>query len=266
MKFKAIFIIFNGVIVASFAFVFLMPLFLLGSDYAALFWERNWYIAILFIIVIAGLNFYFLSNWRMFMLLEKEDWDALKAFLHEKIFPKGRFSKQHVRLYIHTCLVKSDLEALKEIEGYLRKKRPGYLSSFALSLGIPHLAANDALDMQEYFGTFLDKPRVQEPEWIRWNYAYSLLMQKKRDEAKDLLLDLEKDSKDPVVRLLSLYLLDAYGASDSEIRERVDNSRSKFIRAYPKSKWEKELNKRSDNVQILVMGSLIRDAAEWMYS
>jgi hypothetical protein len=44
MKFKAIFILFNGALILSFLLIFFMPFFLLGADFFSLFWTRNWII------------------------------------------------------------------------------------------------------------------------------------------------------------------------------------------------------------------------------
>ena len=48
MKFKTIFILFNIVIIASFAIIFFMPLMMLGWDYTAIFWKNNWFLPIVF--------------------------------------------------------------------------------------------------------------------------------------------------------------------------------------------------------------------------
>ncbi len=77
MKFKAIYILFNVVLVVSFLVIFLMPVFLLGSDYFSLFWTRNWVIAVVFVVTLAALNTYFLLNWGLFTRLEREDWPGL---------------------------------------------------------------------------------------------------------------------------------------------------------------------------------------------
>jgi len=70
MKFKTIYILFNAVILISFAFIFFMPLLLLGSDYFSLFVAKNWIAGVLFVITLIIINGYFLANWKLFRLLE----------------------------------------------------------------------------------------------------------------------------------------------------------------------------------------------------
>ena len=55
MKFKAIFVIFNLIILVSFLFIFLIPFFMLGWDYTQVFWTENWSVALVFVGVMAGL-------------------------------------------------------------------------------------------------------------------------------------------------------------------------------------------------------------------
>ncbi|NLJ47390.1 MAG: hypothetical protein GX430_12650, partial [Treponema sp.] len=62
MKFKTIFILFNAVVAFSFLFIFLFPLFILGGEYAVGFWKTNWFLGILFLVILGILNWFFLSN------------------------------------------------------------------------------------------------------------------------------------------------------------------------------------------------------------
>ena len=69
MKFRTIFILFNVVIIVSFLFVFLLPLFLLGPESSLGFWKGNWYLALFFLALIAGLNAFFIVNRQTFVLV-----------------------------------------------------------------------------------------------------------------------------------------------------------------------------------------------------
>ncbi len=69
MKFKTIFILFNAVIIFSFLIIYFMPLMMLGWEYATVFWSKNWFLPLLFAGVLALLNTYFISNWKLFSLL-----------------------------------------------------------------------------------------------------------------------------------------------------------------------------------------------------
>ncbi len=85
MKFRTIYILFNVVIAVSFVFVFFLPFFLLGWDYSLEFWKGSWYLALFFIVLLGVLNAFFAWNWKVFSLVEKEDWSGLSAHLVELI-------------------------------------------------------------------------------------------------------------------------------------------------------------------------------------
>jgi len=116
MKFRTIFILFNVVILTSFLFVFFLPLLLLGPESSLSFWKGNWYLALLFLALIAGLNSFFLVNRKTFVLVEREDWAELSAHLGGLMFPKGRFTGSRVRLLVNAYLLQSDIAGIESLE------------------------------------------------------------------------------------------------------------------------------------------------------
>src|SRR5262245_61634278 len=100
MKFKTIFIFFNLVLLLSFAFIFLMPLFAVGFAFAVDFWRQNWGMALAFLALVAGLDLYFGRQWTFFSFLEKEDWAGLKTYLEGLLFQKSRITSANIRFYI----------------------------------------------------------------------------------------------------------------------------------------------------------------------
>ena len=136
MKFRTIFILFNAVIVTSFLFVFLLPVFLLGTSSSLAFWKGNWYLALLFLALLAGLNGFFLYNKKTFLLVERENWAELSAHLVGLMFPKGRFSSSRVRLLVNAYLLRSDIGGIERLEAELSSKRPDLLRKNALLFGV----------------------------------------------------------------------------------------------------------------------------------
>jgi hypothetical protein len=265
MKIKAVFFLFNLVIVASFLFVFLLPLFVLGWSYTRVFWTANWYLAALFLLIAGGLNLYFALNWKLFALLEKEDWASLKLYLEDVIYNKKRYSRYTVRLLINTCVVQAKPEDIVRLEHHIRSEKPRYLYMCALEFGLPYLLRNDSDAMVRYYGEILEHPGHSQPEWIQWSYGFSLLLSEDTDQAKDVLSDLEKTCKNPIIRGLTLYLLDAFSAGDDDIKQRVENGRSALQKNWTIETWQKELNKQRDNLQILVLSKLMKEATGWIF-
>ncbi len=265
MKFKIIFIIFNIVIVASFLFIFLMPAIFLGWDYSRLFWSSNWLLGAAFVAVLGGLNAYFISNWRLFGYLEREEWSKLIEYLEEQVYQKRRFNPQRLRILINAYIVSSQTESIATLEEFLRAEKPRLIPRYSLSLGVPHLVRNDPTDMELYYGELKDKKETKHRLWVRWSYSFSLMLGQKMERAKDELLSLAGEAKDPILRLLTAYLLDAFSAQDQEVKNSVVETVRSVTSEYTAASWRKEVEKQRSNIQIVVLSKLIEDATSWAF-
>lgn len=266
MKFKVIFLVFNAIVVVSFLFIFLIPFFMLGWDYTRMFWAENWTVAVVFIAVLAGLNGYFLWNWKLFTLLEREDWYGLIDYIEDRVFTKKRLGKQHLRVLINTYVITSQPEKITQLEQFLRENRPALVPRFALHLGIPHLLRNDAEDMKSYYAEMRSHPKCADREWINWSYAFSLMLNQESENAKEVLIDLQRRTKNDVLALLTLYLLDAFTVSDKQVNNIVLERKKGFQSKYTPEQWNKEVEKNRGNLQVIVLSKLVRDASAWVFS
>src|SRR5512147_2393751 len=122
MKFKTIFLIFNAVVLLSFLFVFFAPMLMLDASFASAFLARNWFLALAFLAILGALNAFFLANWKLFALLEREDWPALSDYLSDQIHGKGRISNRTVKVYVNSLLLLSDLEGIERLQALLAEK------------------------------------------------------------------------------------------------------------------------------------------------
>ncbi len=266
MKFKVIFLLFNGIIAVSFLFVFLMPLFFLGPDYARVFWLENWYLAAVFIVIIGGLNTYFALNRQLFSLLESEDWQGLKAYLEYRVFTKKRFSQQHIRILINTYIVLSEPEKIRDLETELHTRNSRLVPRLALEFGIPRLLRNNPDEMIEYYDRYRNNPKAEQRDWLTWSYSFAVMQKQRSDEARDVLLGLSEHTREPLVRLFSLYLLDAFREADSELAQRLDEHKAEFRRRYGSGKLQREIEKNRANLQVVVLARLVKNAEEWVMS
>lgn len=265
MKFKTIFLIFNIVLLFSFGIIYFMPLIMLGWDYTKLFWSKNWYLPVIFALVIATLNIYFIINWKVFHYLEREDWDNLIAHIEEKMYKKGRYREQLVKILLNAYLVKSSITAIEKAEEQITAHKPSLLPKIALWLGLPHLLKNEPSDMLAYYSRYLDTTKGQDRDWIRWNHAFALMLSQKRDEAKQALLSLLLRIKEPLLKLLTLYLLDSFSSSDDKVREQTDEQKKELKEKYPPSVWDGVVDRGRVNVQVVVLSKLIKDAQNWLF-
>jgi hypothetical protein len=264
VKFKTLFILFNLVIVISFLIIYFMPLFMLGWEYTSVFWAKNWFLPVIFIAVIGGLNFYFIRNWKLFRYLESESWDKLKDFLEGQIFEKNQFRTQYIRVLVNTYLVRSEVENIGRLEQYLAEKTPRVRKKFALLLGIPYILSNDSMKMKEYFKEFLTEAKGKEGAWIKWCYAFACFTGEDKENAKYLLLELSEQQQDPILRLLTIYLLEAFRNDDPDIGPLVDRQVSEIKTAYTASAWEQEIEKGKKEIFLVILSKLINDATEWL--
>jgi hypothetical protein len=266
MKLKAIAILLNAVLLAAFIVIFLLPLLLIGVDYFSLFWGRNWPIAVVFFAALAGVNAYFLLNWRLFSALEKEDWPATAAILEGRIFRRGFATAGAVRMLLTTYLVGSHTESVLALEAYLLKRRPGLLGRFSLQFGIPHLLSQDHEEAQRFFSFLLARQGLRDRDWVSWNRAFAFVQGKKDAEAKKDLLPLLNPGTDPVLRLLALYLLDVLARKDAEAAAKVREGREQMRARHTPEAFARILEKSGENIEVAVLSQMLGDASRWLFT
>jgi len=263
---KAIFLLLNAVLGVAFLVIFLTPLFLVGGDWFSMFWTRNWPIAVVFAVTLAAIDTYFMLNWKLFTGLEKESWTEVAAFLEERILRKGWITAGRVRLLLNTYLVTSNTDGILALEAHLAQKRPGFLGRFSLPFGIPHLLARDPAASEAWFRTQLDRPRLADRDWTRWNHAFCLLQAKRRDEARAALGDLVDQVPDPVLLLLPVQLLEAIPQPDVAAQARAAARRDSLRSAHTPSSIQKAIERSSANIQVVVLSRLLQDATQWLFA
>ena len=264
MRFKTIFAVFNVVIVISFLFIFFMPLFLLGGSHFGEFVSRNWLSGALFVVALAGFNAYFVANWSLFALLEREDWPALIRHLERMILEQGHLRSRYIKILINTYLVTSETGKIVALQNHLAEQKPDLVARFAVQFGIPYLMRGDPQESERYFGKMLARPRLQDRDWIRWDYAFALIQMKQVEAAQGELVSLTESSTDPVLRLLALYLLHSV-STDQNTRTRIEAGRESFRSAHTLESWNKKVDRARDNMQVLVLSRIIKEASEWAF-
>jgi hypothetical protein len=264
MKFKFIFILFNLIILLSFLAIYFMPLIMLGWDYTKVFWGRNWGLPLFFISVIGLLNAYFILNWKVFTLLEREDWPALIAHLEHRIYEKKLIFGQQVKILINAYLVRSELDAIGKLESFIRDRKPKLLPKSALAFGIPHLLRNDSIAMERYFSQFIHI-RGRDGAWVRWNYAFALILKGEKEESEAVLAGVCAEKTEPVLSLLSIYLLHSLKPAP-ERGTLAQNGRIRIKSRYTQNQWAREVERSKSSVQIVILQKLVEEATGWLFA
>lgn len=264
MKFKLIFLLFNVLILISFGIVVFMPFIMLGAEYSSTFWSSSWYLPALFLLIIIAIDSYFLLNWKLFTLLEAENWSGLLNYLENKVLQQHSLRSTNVRSLIHSYFVTGNISKIEPLEQLLREKRPSLLKKYALEIGMPKVLNKDHEDMVRFFDEFR-KQNVPNQAWIRFLHAFGLLMEKEHSEGREELLDLSHSVKEPILKILLIYTLDPFRSMDNEVLERVDAVKEELKAKFGKADFEKEIEKSKSNIAVVVMNPLINDAIKWMY-
>jgi hypothetical protein len=267
MKFKTIYILFNVVILLSFGFIFVMPLVLLGSDYFALFISKNWIAGMLFLLTLIIINGYFIWNWKLFRLLENEDWRGLIHLLEHRVYQQGRHHKATIKMLINAYVVTSSVGEISALEAYLREKKPSLLGRFALQFGIPYLLKmrDEPKAAETYFGAAAERSDTPHRDWLRWSYASSLLLERQFDAAKVILLELLDSKLDPVLELLTVHGLSFFTGVDLELAQRVEGQRRHLAQRFTSEQWDRRIESNSKHIQIVLFNGIIRDAKRWLF-
>lgn len=271
MKFKTIFILFNIVLVFSFVFIFFMPFALLGAEYSLAFWKTNWPLALFFIAVLGAFNAFFALNWRLFALVEKEDWDALSSWLVDRIFVGKRYDRRYVRLLVNASLLRSDAETLRRLEEELASRKPAALRRDTLLFLVARSLRNDPLGTDEFLKDKLGAKGVDNPAWVGFYHAFNLMLLKRAQEAVPRL-EAGMRSRDPVLALLSAYLLGSVCAQAAEpddragLTGRVEALKRRLASRYKPERWSAETEKAKNEVHIVVLSKLLDDAGAWLYA
>ena len=194
MKYKLIIIFFNFFVIISFAAVFLLPLTVLGFDYAKNFWMTNWYLPVVFLILIAVFNIFFLANWSVLRHVEEENWAALKPVLEDRIFNRGKISYTNVKLLINAYYLTSDIDALFRLEEHVEKKSLPVYRRTELMFVSGRLLKNNPEETEVYLEKKINSGN-DAGIWIDFNYCFILVLQQKFEKASERLVP--PDQKEP---------------------------------------------------------------------
>jgi len=256
----------------SLLFVFAMPFFALGSQYASSFWASNWPLALVLFGVLLALDLFFALNWTLFGLLEREDWPALSVYLEKRVVDKKRWSPRLTRLLANTYLVLADAAAVIALEGKVAEAKPALLDRNALVFGVARVLKGDAKETVSFFSNRIGRKNLENPDWVAWYLAFSLLLAKDFSRAADTLIPLAATSKDALVTGLSWHFLGetlslALPDRKTEIAEAVEKARSRVLSTLPtKESWNKEIARANADIHVVVLSQSLEEASVRLYS
>jgi hypothetical protein len=249
----------------------LAPFLILGSSFFRSFWLSNWYLLLVFVLILAAVNSYYFINRRLFLLLEKEDWPALVYYLEEKVIRQGKYIPRLVQLLANTYLVLSDSMAVMSLEKKVAIAKPAFLEANALVFGAAHILGRDIPGAVRFFAARLENAKPADREWLRWYYGFSLLLNRQLEEAGSEFSRLAAAGRDGVVAGLSAFFL--ANTLASRLPERAGGfkaaaaeGRDRVLKALPRRrKWVRETGKLRSEIYAAVLSKYVDEAGVWLY-
>jgi hypothetical protein len=172
---------------------------------------------------------------------------------------------------VNAYLLQSDVEGIERLETELAAKKPALLRKHAVLFGVTRLLRNRSAEAESFFASYLDAKDVESREWLRFDYAFSLILQKRIVDALPYLRE-GAVSKDAVLALLSAYFLGSLGAASVDAEERTvilalsEDTRARLKKRFPGARWTKEVERAKNEVHIVILSKLIDDAGAWLFS
>jgi len=169
LKFKYLIIAFT-IIIVFFLLVLVMLPFLVPDTLSENLRYMTLPLTFFMVFVLICLGIFFLFNYRLLSLLEREDWPALAYYLEQKILIKGNYSSRKVRLLASSYMVISDYPSVLKLESKALLVKPSVIEKNALIFGSARVLNGKYDEAAVFFNTHCNKGRLKGKnlEWIRW--------------------------------------------------------------------------------------------------
>ena len=270
MKFKYLIIGFNILIIFFLLIIALIPLVLLGSEFAFKFWLSAWPLALILLASLIILNGFYLSNRRLFLLLEKEDWPALVDYLERRIYDSGHYTPRLVRLLANSYLIMSDSAGVLRLEKKTALTKPALLDTNALVFGVARILEGDPAGAAAFLGARLDKGKSKKLQWVRMFYGFSLLLSRDFEKAEAEFRALATACDDAIITGLSAWFLwetlSKFSANPEECRAIAEQGRQRLRKRLGKiGDWQKEAAKIETEIHAALIKKYIDQSTAWLY-
>ena len=274
LKFKSVIIFFNILMLVFLGVIYIMPLIILGKDLSLQFWHTGWFLAPLIIIVLIFIDIYFILNYRVYALLEKEDWPALVQELESKVLQKNQYNRRLVKLLINSYLVLSDVRSVTELEKKLAISKKSLLDDNALSFCAARILNKDYQGVIEFLEPRCSgEARVKggEAEWLRWYYGFAQLLSRRFDGAADAFLLLARHGRESIPAGLSSYFLNENLSAflplrSGNLKEEAAIAKDRIKKSLRnRNNWDRELKRMDTEVYAAVLQAYTGKTGDYLY-
>jgi hypothetical protein len=271
MKFKYLMIAFIAIIAIVILITALLPLILTGPEFTANFQYVTLPLMIFMGFILVGMTLFFLLNYRLLSLLEREDWPALSYYLEQIVFVKGRYSARRIKILASSYLVITDYASVLKLESKAMLAKPSVVEKNALIFGAARVLSGDCKAAAAFFHTYMKKGNKYERQWKHWFFGFSQLIAGELNSAEREFMSTAISSKDALIAGLSSYFLQSsiakFSLKPDECRSIAENGRKRVIDALKTAEaWTKEADRMGTDIHIAIIRKYIDEAGEWLYS
>jgi hypothetical protein len=272
LKFKSIFLIFSTILLLFLAIITALPFIFLDPSSLISFWRINWPFVLALVLFFLGFNVFYIVNWRLFMLLEKENWPALARYLEDRVIKKNNYTPRLVRLLANTYLVLSDSLAVMSLENKVAMAKPSLLDKNALIFGTARILGKDISGAVRFFEIRRGTVQSGLKDWVSWYYGFALLLDRRFDDAGREFSFLAQLSRDAVITgLSSFFISENIAYILAEKKEDLLNissaGRERVRKVLPsRTNWDNELARLPKEIHAAVISRHLMDAGLWLYN
>lgn len=275
MKFKALVVSINIVLIVTFLCLFFLPFFFISPSFMPELWPRNLFAAIIFVFTLVILNYAFIGNWAVMDFLEKEDWPGLAHYLEVRVISRNRYGKRNVRLLLESLVVLGDFSTIEKLAAQLKDSMPRLYRELAPSLSGAFILAGkyDLASGTAVFAIGNGKGlRRDDLAWLKFYRGLSSYMSRSYDCALRDFVPLCAESDDPLITAIAGYLcsvsgkrLGEAGNGSGEIAGAARAAKERVRGKISKKSWNRYVDRAKEDIRIVILGSLINQAGVWLY-
>lgn len=276
MKFKILFTVLNIVLFTAFLAVFFLPYLFVSPDYMSEFWQKNWFLGVLFLFAVILVNTLFLKNWHIMSCLEREDWPALAEYLEKQVFYLKKTGQRPVRLLYESLVLLGDFTSLEKLAALLKKEDPRRYFSMVRGFTGAAILAGDYGKVRAVCAELRAEQKLDEDTagWVTFYHGLSRYLDGDAAGSVEDFSPLARDAGDPLLQAISAFLCSTVRKKMPDHaapvpRDTLDKdialARERITSAYGRKKWNRFLQRNEQLIEIVILGKLPRQASEWLF-
>jgi hypothetical protein len=172
---------------------------------------------------------------------------------------KGRkLSASETLLYYNSCLITGNIDKIEKLKNYTEKMNPPLYKKMLLEFIVPFIKNAEADKIAAFLEPHINS-KIKNVLWLRWQYAFSIIVLGRREEALQLLSDILVQTGSPLLKLMTVYIMDtAFGPLPQ-----TETFTEEFKNPRLVDKIRKDFAVHSRVVHMIILTRIYDDALKW---